>query len=326
MSRQVLRREQVLQVVGAAGLASSVHNTQPWRFEWDETTLLVLQDTTRTLPVLDPLGRERLLSCGAAVLNALVALRSQGFDAHAEVEEAGDVVARVRIAGTVVPDKHDLALAAAIRRRFTDRSPFADAPIEPAALDRLRAAAEHHGAWLRSVEGTDERVALSVLLSRADLAETQDPRYLEELVAWRSFDGAPEGVPDAALSPGGRGSEFALRDFDAAAPAADGGVVADPPAAEHPFAAVLGTAGDSRRDWVLAGMALSHVLLQATVEGLSVSPMTQVVEMPALRERLRLDLGLVGEPQVVLRIGRPGTAATGPVTGRRQVADVLTFT
>ncbi len=275
--------------------------------------------------MLDPLGRERVLSCGAALENALIALHAQGFNATVAVAPDGDFVARLTIIGGRVTDPRDVQLAAAIRRRFTDRTPFAAAPIESPVLDRLRAAAEHHGAWLRGVEREDERVSLSVLLSRADLAEAQDPKYLEELLAWRTYDGGQEGVPDAALGEQERGSEFTLRDFNAATTTRDRPPALDPPRAEHPFAALLGTSGDARSDWVTAGMALSRVLLQASVDGLSVSPMTQVVEMPALRERLRLDLGLVGEPQMVLRIGKPGSAATGPLTGRRLVAETLTF-
>ena len=51
-------------VVELASLAPSVHNTQPWRFTWDGETLAVHEDPSRALPVLDPTGRERRISCG----------------------------------------------------------------------------------------------------------------------------------------------------------------------------------------------------------------------------------------------------------------------
>ena len=49
-------------VVELASLAPSVHNTQPWRFTWDGRALSLYDDAARALPVLDPTGRERLLS------------------------------------------------------------------------------------------------------------------------------------------------------------------------------------------------------------------------------------------------------------------------
>ena len=86
---------------------------------------------------------------------------------------------------------------------------------------------------------------------------------------------------------------------------------------------VLGTDGDAREDWIRAGMALGRVLLQATVDDLAASPMTQVVEVETFRARLRKELGLVGMPQVVLRVGYGHGRMT---TRRRSVDDVLDVT
>lgn len=46
-------------VAELAALAPSVHNTQPWSFTWDGVSLGVREDPSRSLPVLDPSGRER---------------------------------------------------------------------------------------------------------------------------------------------------------------------------------------------------------------------------------------------------------------------------
>jgi hypothetical protein len=70
--------EEVRTVVELAGLAPSVHNSQPWRFAWDGRALELREDRTRALPVLDPSGRERVLSCGAALLGAQLALDELG--------------------------------------------------------------------------------------------------------------------------------------------------------------------------------------------------------------------------------------------------------
>jgi hypothetical protein len=61
-------------------LAPSVHNTQPWSFTWDGVSLGVREDPARSLPVLDPSGRERIISCGAAVLHARLGFAERGWD------------------------------------------------------------------------------------------------------------------------------------------------------------------------------------------------------------------------------------------------------
>ena len=55
----VLRRAAV-----RATLAPSVHNTQPWRLHIRDGRLDVFVDQSRRLRVLDPVGRQLLISCG----------------------------------------------------------------------------------------------------------------------------------------------------------------------------------------------------------------------------------------------------------------------
>ena len=46
-----------------ATLAPSVHNTQPWRFVLGSSRLEIHADWNRRLRVLDPRGRQLLISC-----------------------------------------------------------------------------------------------------------------------------------------------------------------------------------------------------------------------------------------------------------------------
>ena len=323
-----LTDEQVREVVGFAALAPSVHNTQPWRFVWDGRSLEVYDDPARSLPVLDPTGRERVMSCGAAVENAVLGMR--GLGRHCDVEllpdpDRPELLARLSPGSEEPATVDEHALVEAIPRRYTDRGRFLAKEVAGDVIDRLRAAAEGAGAWLRAVEREDEQIALSVLLSHADEVEAADPAYREEMQRWRTHDREREGIPDAAVPAEGvaaRGSDYRLRDFDAGRD--DARAPSDePPVPEHPVVVVIGTLDDERRDWLQAGRALARVLLQATVDDLAASPMTQVVEVERLRARLRQELDLVGMPQVVLRLGYGQGRMT---TRRRPVEDILTVT
>jgi Nitroreductase family len=84
--------------------------------------------------------------------------------------------------------------------------------------------------------------------------------------------------------------------------------------------AVLYTHGDTRMDWMRAGMALQRVLLAATARDVACSLLTQALEVTALRRLLRVPSMGVVEPQVLLRLGY---GVPAPASRRRPVHDVL---
>ena len=65
--------------VRSATAAPSLHNSQPWRFRIGEHGVDVYADPRRRLDVLDPAGRELLISVGAAVFTLRLAIRGAGY-------------------------------------------------------------------------------------------------------------------------------------------------------------------------------------------------------------------------------------------------------
>lgn len=324
--------QSIREIVGAAVLAPSIHNTQPWRFVAHDEGIDLFADRSRTLSAADPTGRQLHVSCGAALLNARVAARARGIDARVELlPDPGDPdhLAAVALRAGAPPSEEELALAGAITHRHMQRGRFEPAPLAPELVASLRDAASSEGAWLRQVGPGDDQVILAVLLAHADEAELSDPAYRAELRRWvhagseADAEAVLEGIPANALfgdALGGRGSTLRLRDFSPGPgqAAGEGG----PPPAEHPFVAILGTESDDPASWLQAGQALSRLLLTATVAGVGASPLSQVLDLPAYRQSLTSSLGLLGHPQMVLRLGYGPAHAT---TSRRAVDEVLTF-
>src|SRR5271166_5957889 len=71
-------------LIATAARAPSVHNTQPWRFRVGTYAIELYADPHRKLRV-DPIGRELLISCGAALFGLRLAIRSLGYLAVAEL-------------------------------------------------------------------------------------------------------------------------------------------------------------------------------------------------------------------------------------------------
>ena len=320
----------VRDVVAAATRAPSTHNTQPWHFVATTDGVQLWADRSRALPVVDPAGRSLHLSCGAALLLGELAARAHGLGCTtvllpdpAERDHLGDW----RFGPESTAGADDLRLASAIAERHTDRRPFDARPVPAELVHRLAAAVQAEGCWLSVVDDPDRAASVAVALAHADAALLADQAYRDELRRWsgRGPD-APDGIPSgAAIDPATRGSTYRLRDVDPAHRGAPAHGPADlPPPAEHPLVVVLGTDADGPLDWLRAGRALSRLLLTAVSEGLAASPMTQALEVADTRARLTRDLGLVGHPQMILRVGYPASGAPpAAVSGRRPVEDVL---
>jgi nitroreductase len=307
--------------------APSVHNTQPWRLVVTDGVVQVRADRTRQLAVIDPVGRQLSMSCGALVHHLVVASRAAGLDVEVELlpdDRDPDLVARVAISvGDHEASRADVSAAEAILHRSTHRRRFRDGKVDPTALEALRRVVEDQGVALGFLRDED-RVPLDALLERAERELLADESYQRELNAW-VFDPDREGerddgIPVQALDGGfGRAEDLPGRRF---LPGGSSEHLLVAP--EHPAAVVLTTPGDAHLDWVRCGMALSALLLEAERHGLVVQPLGQVTDVAAERALLRHELGLVGVPQLVLRVGR-AVEAVGLLTPRRPVDRVLTW-
>ena len=328
-------REALEEAVGAAARAPSVHNTQPWRFRVGADRVECFADVSRQLTVLDPTRRQLYVSCGAALHHLTVALRAAGYDSRVQLAADPDpeadltggpqvLIATVHVTAGPPASAGDVALAAAINERHTQREPFADRRVEHRSLAGLRRVVEAEGGWLAILDSREDQITLAVLLSHADQAELANPDYQRELHNWRRTEPAADGIPTSALpEPGIRHSEVTVRDFTAGDPPPE--TVGEPaghrpPPDERPALLILGTDTDSPSQWIHAGQALSALLLAATMQGLRASMLGQVIDLPTIRAQLRTMLRLIGEPQMVLRVGYGPPA---PATPRRPLTEIL---
>ncbi len=324
-----MNRDDLRAVTELATRAPSIHNSQPWRFGLDGEALTVRADRDRQLPVLDPDGRQLHVSWGAAVEHAWLAVRSLGRECTVRLlpdADDEDLLARLESGVERALSDDERALIEAIPRRHTHREAFEPRPLPPELVDVLRRGVVPFDAWLQPVERADDLVKVAVLLSHADEAERADPAYHEELRQWVRPDGEPavDGIPSTALPAtpiAKRRSTLLLRDFDLDR-VLTGTASADEvvPVTERPFVAVLGTVDDDRRAWLQAGRALAWLLLRGAVEGVFASPLNQVLDLAGTRARFARDLGLLGHPQMLLRMG---FASGAPATPRRAVDEVI---
>jgi hypothetical protein len=296
--------------------APSTHNTQPWWFGFTGDAIDLYADRSRALPVVDPEGRELVISCGAALEHLRLALRFAGFDARVaclpEPAEP-DLLARVSPRSPATNTAEEDALYHAIPLRRTNRRPYAGRSVTEPVLAALEAAAHDAGAHLLLLWGEDRRRAVVDLIAQGARLPRSDAGFRAELASWIRPRGGGDGLSGHALGL----VPLVVESFDMGAriAARDRAL-----ASSAPVLAVLTTETDTVLDRLRAGVALARVLLRAAAEGVSASFFNQAVDVPVLKERLRDLAGTPDLPQLLMRFGYGPPV---PATARRGVDAVL---
>ncbi len=314
----VLRR-----IVEGATRAPSVHNTQPWLWRATSSALELRTDRSRQLPATDPAGRNLVISCGAALHHAKVVASALGWQVeiirHPDPGEP-DLLARIALSPSTPPPDGSRLLDA-VAERCTDRRRFTSWPVPDERLAHLADIAAEQGAMARAVTDVTERYRAERLVLRAADFQAERRSALLERDGWLDR-GAGDGIPSAVLegagiAAGGPHTRFgSVRDTDLDGQdvqLADGLVV-------------LFAAEDDARSWLRAGEGLSALWLAATGFGLSVVPLSQVIEVDSTRAAFRTEvLRGLGHPLMLTRIGWQAIGRSELTrTPRRPVSEVLT--
>jgi hypothetical protein len=324
MTTVAIPADQVDYLIGTAARAPSVHNTQPWRFYVSRYVIELYADPRRKLRV-DPVGREMLISCGAALFGLRLAVRSLGYLPEVELlPDPPRLLARVRLGAEAPMTDAEWRMLRALPHRHTHRGPFDARPLPDGLLAGLQRDAFAEGATLALVEPALAYQRLADIVTAASRRQDLDPLARAEVRRWiRPVDSlARDGVPARAVSAkpfpewaGGQRGRLRQRDFDQGRELGTLPVEGPPAAAT----AVLVTRGDGQADWLRAGQGLHRMLAHAADRWVFASLYTQPMEAAAIRDLIRTRLALPGFPQMLLQFG---PARTTRATARRPPADL----
>jgi nitroreductase len=317
-------------LVGAAVLAPSDWNTQPWRFEADAATLRMVADPQRALPRLDPDQRNMKMALGAALENLLVAARAWGLSpavTYAPAAASAGTIAEItwRPNGT----RRDRGMFAAIVERRTNRRDYDGRGLFPQSRAQILTQVPD-GVRLHWVDDPGTLHHVADVAFDATHAQVQDRRMQVEPFAWMRFGGEArrggDGVALDALELSTVTRFMARRYFDPESWflrfGADGMAKQARGAIRSSGAVALLTTSDGGDlAPVLAGQAYERVALKAAQLGIALQPMSAPMRFERHRAELARTFAIGAEtPLLLLRLGH----ASRPDPSPRRSAWVVT--
>ncbi|WP_327117505.1 hypothetical protein OHB12_07740 [Nocardia sp. NBC_01730] len=301
--------------------APSVHNTQPWRWVFDGARLHLYSDTDRQLS-MDPHGRQLMISCGAVLHHVRTVFAAYNW--HTDTVHLPDLgqprhLAAIEFRPWPHPPAGVRARAGAIHHRYTDRLPMLQPDGWDDLVPALRGLVSPHDIEL-DVLDESVRSRLVTASEQSTALRRYDMLYQSELHWWTGHADMPEGIPPSSLV---SDAEFARVGVGRTFPSVPHSMRRDH-IQDRARIVLLSSNGDSPQQWVHTGEALSAVLLECAVAGLSTCALTHITEVSSGRKLLANLVPRVGLPQVLMRVGTAPDADEPTPTPRRPLVDVFT--
>ena len=317
--------ELVRELVRFATLAPSSHNTQCWKFAFEEDAITILPDFSRRCPAVDPDDHHVFVSLGCAAENLVHAALAHGLKAEPRFDAARGAIS-VPLSPLSPSQAQPSPLFKAIAERQCTRGDYDGKPLSVEELGLLERAGTSSGVrvLLLTERPAMERVLDYVL--QGNTAQMADAAFVKELKSWIRFNGA-----DAVRT---RDGLFSVASGNPAIPAWLGDLAfgwffttkgenkkyARQVRSSAGIAVFAGLAADNA-NWVEVGRCYERFALQATALGIRNAFLNQPVEVPAVRSPFADAMGLAGQrPDLVVRFGRGPTL---PRSLRRPVQAVL---
>ena len=291
--------EKLAFLLNYAILAPSSHNTQPWKFNITNDSILVFADKSRQLQVADADQRELYISMGCALENLIVAADHFGYNcsvAYFPGEE--NLVAKVVLQPAADPSL-DPRLFSAIISRQTNRNSYEPQAISDADLETIRSLSSDTDASIFITSDSAIKKSFLNHVVQANGIQYSDAEYKSELGHWLG-----QGV----MGPTGMQAKMA----QLAVVFLDMGPEQSKKDAElinsTLYLGFLSTTKNDSISSLKAGRVLERFWLTATALGIRLHPMSQALEVPQTKANLTGLLPAQSEKRQVQQTFRLGYA------------------
>ena len=298
-----------------ASLAPSGHNTQPWkvRYNRDAKSFTLFFDVSRGLPQVDSRNREALISLGAFLENLNQAAQAYGYEASIAVlpefginmEIAHATLEKVRETSADTEQRLE-----SLRIRHTDKRSYEPRPIPETAIRDILG--NHHLYLHFYRKGSAEFAWLSANAVEAMRVQAHHEGKRAELADWMRFSDREaqqmrDGLPAEQLNLKGPLKAFFYTFYNRESAAEESFALEAIKKTEGQVSSATGffvvTGASDFTSTIQAGRHFERFWLDATEMGISIHPLSQILEEGPFANTVSEALHLDAPVQMIVRAG-----------------------
>lgn len=286
--------EKIIFFLKLGTLAPSTHNTQPWLFEFvDDNSVNIMPDWQKKLPATDPNNRNLYISLGCVLTNIIASAGYFGFKVDEKIANTKEeYFIRLTFEESKKSDKKlSLAeLASEITKRFSDKSSYEMDEVPPKFLKNASQQISTLGFSLKFVTTVKKRKRIADLYLQAGFGFAKNPSFRKELGNWLkrndTVDG--EGMPGFVASLSLVQSIIGKKLMKLLPPLPKVQVRKDAKHLERgPIIGMISSDKNTPCEHILTGKKYQELSLMSVKNGLSITPMTALIENPEYHPELR---------------------------------------
>jgi hypothetical protein len=303
-----MNKNDMKEIIKYGTYAPSSHNAQMWSIKIEDSNKIkIFPNYERVLPFVDPKNRETWISIGAFVENCFLSAQDLGYNPT------------VTIQGTEVDidfkkdteKKTSTQNIENIKKRLTIRTPYLNEKIDNNTVTEITNISEN---VIYYPKGTLQGKKIIESSIKAYSLQMQNTAKLKELAKWMTFSYKEERERKEGLTPemlGITGFQHFLFNIFMSKKSVTGktfikgsikGVKK-----QLNFCSgfiIITTKSFNIKELVQVGRDLENVWLKCVENEIAVHPISQVLEEKEYYDKLKKELNIQGEIQMVLRVGK----------------------
>lgn len=176
----------ILKIIKCAVKAPSGHNTQPWKFKFENESISILPDFSRALPVVDGDNHALYISLGCALENLIIAANQFDYETKVTIHDSGnEAFINADFYQIGATEKTDLFNF--VEKRQVTRNRYKPEKIQKEVLRELFDNALDESVQVKLFLSETEIENLTPYIIEGNDIQFNNKAFVKELVSWFRF-------------------------------------------------------------------------------------------------------------------------------------------